>query len=185
MLHMVECGAARLLWTHVFKFCTDVLETSPPGKRTLAIIFNLWSHDTLGTVEARALIRHAFGRYYADSVAVAMQTKTNFSWQYTYRGALRNLEHAVRRYGQSVRLFTTWRQHTSRQRHVPEEALTQFKHLITFQPGGKSFQLTPAFQRALSEAENMIAQYQANQTADRRRQGQHRQGTQRRRTTQQ
>ena len=179
MLHMVECGAARLLWTHVFKFCTDVLETSPPGKRTLAIIFNLWSHDTLGTVEARALIRHAFGRYYADSVAVAMQTKTNFSWQYAYRGALRSLEHAVRRYGQSIRLFTAWRQHTSRKRQVPEEALTQFKHLVTFQPGGKSFRLTPAFQRALLEAENMIAQYQANQTADRRRQGQHHQGRQR------
>ena len=113
-------------------------------------------------------------------VAVAMKTKTNFSWQYTYRGALRNLEHAVRRYGQSVRLFTTWRQHTSRKRHVPEETLTQFKHLITFQPGGKSFQLTPAFQQALLDAENMIAQYHASQTADRIRQGRNHQGRQRR-----
>ena len=114
-----------------------------------------------------------------------MKTKTNFTWQYTYRGTLRNLEHAVRRYGHSIRLFTTWRQHTSRKRHVPEETLTQLKHLITFQPGGKSFQLTPAFQRALLEAENMIAQYQANQTADRGRQGRTHQGRQGRRTTQQ
>ena len=161
------------------EFVTNVLQISAPRNQTLAIIFNLWGRDTLGPVDARALIRHAFGRYYADSVAVAMQTKTNFSWQYTYRGALRNLEHAVRRYGQSVRLFTTWRQHTSRKRHVPEETLTQFKHLITFQPGGKSFQLTPAFQHALLDAENMIAQYHASQTADRARQGQHHQGRQR------
>ena len=94
-------------------------------------------------------------------------------------GALRNLEHAVRRYGQSVRLFTTWRQHTSRKRHVPEETLTQFKHLITFQPGGKSFQLTPAFQQALLDAENRIAQYHASLTADRTQQGRHQAGTRR------
>ena len=180
MLHIVECRVARPLWSHIFDFCTTVLGTATPTNQTTAIIFNLWDRNNLGPVEARALVRHAFGRYYADSVAVAMKTKTNFSWQYTYRGALRNLEHAVRRYGQSVRLFTTWRQHTSRKRHVPEEALTQFKHLITFQPGGKSFRLTPAFQRALLEAENMIAQYQANQTADRGRQGHHHQGRQRR-----
>ena len=48
---------------------------------------------------------------------------------------------------------------------VPEETLTQFKHLITFQPGGKSFQLTQAFQNALLDAENLIAQYHASQTA--------------------
>ena len=75
ILHIIKCRMAKPFWDKVFHFICLVTNAPPPQYRVQAIIFNMWTRDTLGPIEARAIIRHAYGCFYNDFSNVDLQGK--------------------------------------------------------------------------------------------------------------
>ena len=65
-MHLTTCRKAKPFWDRVFTFTRTVLGCPDPSSRQQAIVLNRWTRKELGPEDARALIRHAFGRFYRD-----------------------------------------------------------------------------------------------------------------------
>ena len=63
---------------------------------------------------------------------------------------------AVLRWATSIRIFHTWRQHTSRKKNVAQATLHQFPTLITFNDK-YTFTLTADFRAAINNAKAAAA----------------------------
>jgi len=72
-----------------FTFTRTVLGCPGPKNRQEAIVLNRWARNELGPEDARALIRHAFGRFYRDFSMVDTHDKplvTEYTWLDTLTG---------------------------------------------------------------------------------------------------
>ena len=118
---------------------------------TRAIIFNTWAPDTIAPPAVCALIRHAVGCFYRDFVLVETQNNP-LTWQRTFSRTLCNYRAAVLRYAQKIRMHHVSRQLTNKQDRVPEESLTRFAQLVSFDRADYSYQLTPELLRAVAQA---------------------------------
>ena len=75
---------------------------------------------------------------------------------------MQGFHNAVLAYGESIKSFLANRTHTAQKKQVPEEALTIFSKLITFQGGGQQYNLTPAFQNAIDATAKRESDHRAS-----------------------
>ena len=147
MLHLVQCKYTRMYWNMVKTFLETVLSVNNITRLDKLIIFNTIQNELVPT-EACAFIRHAFNHFYRDFAMVDTHDKA-FVWQNTLNRTMQGFRNAVLAYGESIKSFLANRTHTAQKKQVPDEALTIFSKLITFQGGGRQYNLTPAFQDAI------------------------------------
>ena len=79
-----------------------------------------------------------------------------FNWKKTFEQAMTTYHRAVLRWATSIRIFHTWRQHTSRKKNVAQATLLQFPTLITFNDN-YTFTLTADFRAAITNAKTAAA----------------------------
>ena len=135
-------------------FLYNVLKIPHENFIQTLIILNV-SRGKLISTEARAFVRHAFNAFYRDFAMVDTHNK-NFNWKVTFNHAMTTFHRAVLRWATSIRIFHTWRQHTSRKKNVAQATLHQFPTLITFNDK-YTFTLTADFRAAISDATTAAA----------------------------
>ena len=93
----------------------------------------MWTRDTLGPIEARAIIRHAYGCFYNDFSNVDLQGK-RFVPQLTYHRFLRGFRSAVLRYGEGIRRFHLSRRYSGKNCQLSDVDRNCFPGLIQIEP---------------------------------------------------
>ena len=119
----------------------------------------LYRHaNRIGSTAACAFVRHAYGVMYRD-FSLVDTAGHRFVPVETFRRAVYSFRDAVFRYGESIRRFKIKRRFTHKKKHVPEDALTRFAQLITFDADTYRHTLTPAFKAAITHAEGEVKAY--------------------------
>ena len=155
MLHLITCRLTRPYWHAVRAFCETVLGVPHQQFLERLIIFNTVRPQEMASVEACAFIRHAVNCFYRDFAMVDTHDRA-FMWERTFANTMHNFRSAVLAWAQSIRVFTTLRQHTNRKKRVAEDTLKKFTTLVTFSDEGYTFALTPAFKQAIARAEAAV-----------------------------
>ena len=163
MLHMIECRHARPLWKACITFIHDVLGEECPRSVTRMVIFNtVDDSDRLYGETARALLRHAYGVYYAEVTRASVDRKV-FNWQLCFYKALANLRLAALRWSHTIWRLHTHRRHTNLTDMVSEETRNRFSIIIVVNPDGSNA-LTSAFIDALDSARQAASTRTVNTT---------------------
>ena len=97
-------------------------------------------------------MRHAVNVFYQDFTAVETNGRA-FVPIYSFKRTVLNFRNAVLRYGQSLKEFKATREYSTLKDRVPEEALSKFPKLISFDPSNYHFSLDDKFKKAIEEAE--------------------------------
>ena len=150
MLHMIACRHARPLWTACLHFCRTTLQEPEATNTITAVIFGMRSSRTLMSETARALLRHAVGKYYRDVTKIGLN-KARPHWTATFRDALIGLAEAAMRYAHKLRLLYVHRKYSNLTEIAPDEARDRFAALIEIRANGTS-RLTTEFQQAIDAA---------------------------------
>ena len=129
MDHLPRCPKMKLYWDLVFDFIKNVIGDSPPANRQLAIVLNVWSRNTLGSVAAMAFVRHAYGKFYDAFTCVDTLDKPLIT-QITFLSTLISFRNAVIRWAEGIRRHHHLRKFTGKKKHVAENTLEQFKQLV-------------------------------------------------------
>ena len=161
-LHIVQCNKLKPYWKLVFTFIATVLGDPLPPNYTTAIIFNMWTQNTLGTEPASAFLRHAFGCFY-DAFSQIDLTNKPLIPILVFHETLLSLRSAVLRYAYTIRLLYIKRRFTSKKlKTPPEEARKRFATLVTINELDYKFKLTTAFQKALDDTEAAVTRQYAH-----------------------
>ena len=132
------------------EFTKNVLKAPNPQDKRVAIIFGIWSHNTLGPEIARAFLRHAYNVFYHDFSNVDVKNG-RFIWQVTFREAIYSFRNAVLRYAVRLRQLHYTRIYTNLTNQAPQEAYDRYPEVVHIEPAGKH-KLTDAFQKAIDAA---------------------------------
>ena len=81
----------------------------------------------------------------------------------TFLHTLYNFREAVMRYGKNINKFHANRKYTHLQSKVPEEDRTAFETLVSIEKHSYNYSLTPAFQRAIRDAETAVENHRTRQ----------------------
>ena len=72
----------------------------------LGFSFGQWTQTELGTEDARAFLRHAYGQFYHDLDFSGVDLKDHtFVWQYAYRNALLTFRDVALSYAHHIKLL--------------------------------------------------------------------------------
>lgn len=133
----------------------------------IAIVLNIFNtrQELLGSVEACAFVRHAFGCFYRDFAQVDLGDRA-FIPVYTFSDLMENYKKAVMAYGETLRLFKTHRNYTgpNRKKHIPQEALERFPALIQVNLNTYEFTITAELE---AECNSAKAAAEARRASDR------------------
>ena len=149
----------RPFWDDIFAFLTAI-GMPPPLSRREAIIFNLWKPDTLGPVEARATIRHAFSEMAKSFAQLDLDKHHVFCPLQLAHNSLENLRQAVVRRALKVqkmhanRIFAQAKEEDPSP-FIPLEAAAKYPALISMAPDG-AYQLTTLFLNEISKRKNAL-----------------------------
>ena len=120
--------------------------------------FNEWRKDQIGPIDACAFVRHAVNVFYQDFTAVETNGRA-FIPVYSFKRTALNFRNAVLRYGQSLKEFKATREYSTLKDRVPEETLSKFPKLISFDPSNYHFSLDANFKKAVAAAEKAADDY--------------------------
>ena len=151
---------AKPFWRACFAFCNQVLGAPQISDPVRAIAFGIHGGANLLGEAPRALLRHAFGAYYADATKV-LKENTVLIWQHTFYRTLINFRSAVLRYGHRIGLHHNRRIFTNLVAIVPQTDRERFAALIDIQQNGVNH-LTSAFTTAIDNAKKAADARAAN-----------------------
>ena len=132
--HFATCLKIRPFWDAIFLFLASI-DIPPPTNRTEAILFNIWDADTLGPIEARATIRHAFSEIYRRFALVDL-AKLRFDCTAAVISTLQSLRRAVIRRAASVRKMHANHLYTHKPNVIPQAEAAKYPGLITMATDG-------------------------------------------------
>jgi len=134
MLHFATCIKIRPFWDIILLFLTSI-DIPQPTNRAEAILFNLWEEDTLGPIEARATIRHAFSEVYRRFALVDL-AKQSFDCTAAALSTLQSLRRAVMRRAASIKKMHANRLYTHKPNVIPQEEAAKYPGLINMATDG-------------------------------------------------
>jgi hypothetical protein len=146
MLHFATCSKIRPFWDIIFLFLTSI-DIPQPTNRVEAILFNLWEGDTLGPIEARATIRHAFSEVYRRFALVDL-AKLKFDCTAAALSTLQSLRRAASRRAASVKKMHANRLYTHNPNVIPQDDAAKYPGLITMATDG-SFTISDILEQAI------------------------------------
>ena len=146
IVHLLGCTKMRHFWDPVFKFMVDI--GLPRCEHPFeAIVFGLWTKDTLGPEEGRAILRHAWNEYNRRAALVDLQNEA-FSIPDALLCVFSAIKRAVQRRGGLVKRHHAHRKYSSKTSHIPKADAEKFPGLVTMSTTG-SYVISPILEAAI------------------------------------
>ena len=165
MEHLPQCPFMHAFWRNIFSFLEAAGEPKPESP-LMAITFNVWQGDQLGSELARATIRHAFSEMYIRFSKVDTCDQ-KFCDLEAIVATLHALRRALIRRAVRIQRRHAMRLHTSKPHSVPDEDAAKFSTLIDMSNDG-DYQLTSVLTDSIDKYEAALKARKAAQAQAKR-----------------